>query len=73
MRTKAGLLPTLVAMLGLVPLSTAVAQEPIAADLVLKNGTVIDGTGTPGAGLTSRSGASGSLRSARSSPTPRPG
>jgi predicted amidohydrolase YtcJ len=44
---KANLLRTLVAILGLVPPCTARAEEPITADLVLKNGTVIDGTGAP--------------------------
>ena len=32
-------------MLGLIPVSPGLAEEPIAADLVLENGTVIDGTG----------------------------
>ncbi len=47
MKTKAGLLVVLVAMLGFVSPSPVAAEEPIAADLVLKNGTVIDGTGAP--------------------------
>jgi predicted amidohydrolase YtcJ len=36
----------LLAILGSMPLLAARAEGPIAADLVLKNGTVIDGTGT---------------------------
>jgi predicted amidohydrolase YtcJ len=47
-RTRADLLLPLVAMLGMVAPSPGGAAEPIAADLVLKNGTVIDGTGSPG-------------------------
>src|SRR4051812_30157885 len=34
-------------MLGLIPLPSASAEEPIGADLVLRNGTVVDGTGSP--------------------------
>src|SRR4051794_31708250 len=41
----------LVVLLGVVSSSSssraAAAEEPIAADVVLKNGTVIDGTGAP--------------------------
>ena len=47
MRTQPGLLLALCAMLQLVPAPVAMPQEPVTADLVLKNGTVIDGTGSP--------------------------
>jgi predicted amidohydrolase YtcJ len=46
-RIQGGLLLVLVTILELVPGQRAMPQEPVAADLVLKNGTVIDGTGAP--------------------------
>jgi predicted amidohydrolase YtcJ len=46
-KTPHALLPMLALMLGVVPPRDARSQEPIAADVVLKGGTVVDGTGAP--------------------------
>jgi len=46
-RTQPGLLLAMIMTLGSIPGKTTLADEPVAADLVLKNGTVIDGTGSP--------------------------
>lgn len=47
MRTHPGSWLLLVALMGAHSPEAVAADEPIAADLVLKNGTVIDGTGAP--------------------------